>query len=84
MVFPLWFPSPALIASDPCSHFCFDAFSAQISLRNLRELDCYANRYPLRAKTLWSCFQAGHALFWGSIVNAAADGKRLRAIDALR
>jgi hypothetical protein len=36
------------------------------------------------AKTLWSCFQAGHALFWGSIVNAAADGKRLRAIDALR
>jgi hypothetical protein len=25
---------------------------------------------------------AGHALFWGSIVNAAADGKRLRAIDA--
>jgi hypothetical protein len=29
-------------------------------------------------------FLAGHALFWGSIVNAAADGKRLRAIDAFR
>jgi hypothetical protein len=26
MVVPLWFPSPALIASDPCSDFCFDAF----------------------------------------------------------
>jgi hypothetical protein len=33
---------------------------------------------------LFPCFSAGHALFWGSIVNAAADGKRLRAIDALR
>jgi hypothetical protein len=31
-----------------------------------------------------SLFLAGHALFFGSIVNAAADGKRLRAIDALR
>src|SRR5580692_6636661 len=30
----------------------FDAFSTQISLRNLRKLDCYANRYPLRLKTL--------------------------------
>jgi hypothetical protein len=29
-------------------------------------------------------FQAGHALFWGSIVNAAADGKRLRGIDAFQ
>jgi len=27
---------------------------------------------------------AGHALFWGSIVNADADGKRLRAIDAVQ
>jgi hypothetical protein len=38
----------------------------------------------LRSKTLWVLFLAGHALFWGSIVNAAADGKRLRAIDAFR
>src|ERR1700735_3349645 len=30
----------------------FDAFLPQISLRNLRKLDCYANRYPLRLKTL--------------------------------
>jgi hypothetical protein len=28
-------------------------FLPQISLRNLRKLDCYANRYPLRSKTLW-------------------------------
>jgi hypothetical protein len=34
--------------------------------------------------SLFPCLVAGHALFWGSIVNAAADGKRLRAIDALR
>jgi len=38
---------------------------------------------------LYFCFEcpcclAGHALFWGSIVKAAADGKRLRAIDALQ
>jgi hypothetical protein len=25
----------------------------QISLCNLRKLDCYANRYPLRSKTLY-------------------------------
>jgi hypothetical protein len=33
---------------------------------------------------LWfvSLFLAGNALVFGSIVNAAADGKRLRAIDA--
>ena len=29
-------------------------FLPQISLRNLRKLDCYANRYPLRLKTLWT------------------------------
>jgi hypothetical protein len=28
-------------------------FLPQISLRNLRKLDCYANRYPLRSKTLY-------------------------------
>jgi hypothetical protein len=27
-------------------------FLPQISLRNLRKLDCYANRCPLRSKTL--------------------------------
>jgi hypothetical protein len=30
------------------------------------------------------CCLAGRALFWGSIVNAVADGKRLCAIDALQ
>jgi len=35
-------------------------------------------------KRCGSRFLAGHALFWGSIVNDAADGKRLRAIDAFR
>jgi hypothetical protein len=27
-------------------------FLPQISLRNLRKLDCHANRHPLRLKTL--------------------------------
>src|ERR1043165_8028885 len=65
MVFPLWFPRPALIASDPRSNFCFDAISAQISLRNLRKLDCYANRYPLRSKTLWVLFPGRARLVLG-------------------
>jgi hypothetical protein len=34
-------------------------FLPQISLRNLRRLDCYANRFPLRSKTLW--VSIGHA-----------------------
>jgi hypothetical protein len=29
----------------------FDAFSTQISLRDLRKLDCYTNRYPPRIKS---------------------------------
>jgi hypothetical protein len=32
--------------------FTLTRFLPQISLRNLRKLDCYANRYPLRWKTL--------------------------------
>jgi hypothetical protein len=43
--------------------------SSQISLRNLRKLDCYANRYPLRLKTLsgqpccgWSVGGVGRVL----------------------
>ena len=32
--------------------FFLTRFLPQISLRNLRKLDCYANRYPLRSKTL--------------------------------
>src|SRR5260221_13615101 len=31
---------------------CLTRFLSQISLRNLRRLDCYANRDPLRLKTL--------------------------------
>jgi CspA family cold shock protein len=31
---------------------CLTRFLPQISVRNLRKLDCYANRYPLRSKTL--------------------------------
>jgi hypothetical protein len=42
----------------------------------------HANRYPLRSKTLWPLFPGRARLVFGSIVNAAADGKRLRAIDA--
>jgi hypothetical protein len=33
--------------------FVLTRFLPQISLRNLRKLDCYANRFPLRSKTLW-------------------------------
>jgi hypothetical protein len=55
-----------------------------------RRLD--ANRLPFRiksgtgfrAKTPRPVFWPGTPLFWGSIVNAAANGKRLRAIDALQ
>jgi hypothetical protein len=43
-------------------------FLPQISLRNLRKLDCYANRYPLRLKMLWSRTQAT-----SSRVSATAD-----------
>jgi hypothetical protein len=32
--------------------FVLTRFLPQISLRNLRKLDCYANRFPLRSKTL--------------------------------
>jgi len=43
------------------SNFCFDAFSS-------------CEPIPTSLETLWVLFLAGHALFWGSIVNAAADG----------
>jgi hypothetical protein len=69
MVFPLC-SEPGLTASDPGSIFVLTRF-------------LHAKRYPLRSKTLWlPVASAGHALFSASIVNAAADGKRLRAIDA--
>src|SRR6185503_6469879 len=48
-------------------------FLPQISLRNLRKLDCYANRYPLRSKTLWNMRQ--------SISRDAAFLGLLRLID---
>ena len=42
-----------LIKSEPKLRILvLTRFLPQISLRNLRKLDCYANRYPLRAKTL--------------------------------
>jgi hypothetical protein len=44
-----------------------------------------ANRHPVRLKTRWLLLAPGRArLVFGSIVNAAAEGKRLCAIDALR
>src|SRR6266702_7444515 len=43
-------PSRLFGSINSRSDFCFDAF-----LRNLRKLDCYANRYPLRSKTLYPC-----------------------------
>ena len=42
-----------LIESEPkLQILVLTRFLPQISLRNLRKLDCYANRYPLRSKTL--------------------------------
>ena len=41
-----------LIGSDRAQILVLTRFLPQISLRNLRKLDCYANRYPLRSKTL--------------------------------
>jgi hypothetical protein len=42
-----------LIESEPkLQILVLTCFLPQISLRNLRKLDCYANRYPLRSKTL--------------------------------
>jgi hypothetical protein len=38
------------------SRFVLTRFPPQISLRNLRKLDCHANRHPLRLKTLWYKF----------------------------
>jgi len=32
--------------------FCFNAFSTADESTQSRKLDCYANRYPLRLKTL--------------------------------
>jgi hypothetical protein len=50
--------------------FCFDAFSSrEPATRFTRKRDC-------------SRFFGPDFLFCGSIENAAADGKRLRAIDA--
>src|SRR6185436_3038457 len=61
-------PRQADQAGDAVLDSCFDAFSAQISLRNLRKLDCYANRYPLRSKTLLAALRAAKS----SIPAAAA------------
>src|SRR6185312_11363963 len=42
-----------LIESEPkLQILVLTRFLPQISLRNLRKLDCYANRYPLHSKTL--------------------------------
>jgi hypothetical protein len=44
-----------------------------------------ANRHPLPLENAMVAAGSGRArLVFGSIVNAAADGKRLCAIDALR
>jgi hypothetical protein len=49
--------------------------------------DCHSGSSPGQAfarKRHVPVFWPGTPLFWGSIVNAAANGKRLRAIDALQ
>ena len=43
-----------LIESEPrLQNLVLTRFRPQISLRNLRKLDCYANRSSFRSKTLW-------------------------------
>src|SRR5439155_27114379 len=46
------FSVPIEIRTEALS-FVLTRFLPQISLRHLRKLDCYANRCPLRSKTLW-------------------------------
>jgi hypothetical protein len=71
MVFPSGF-EPALIASDRALIFVLTRL-----LRTNRYLD-------FARKRCGSLFLGRARLVLGSIVNAAADGKRLRAIDALQ
>src|SRR6185312_6296908 len=57
-------------------------FLPQISLRNLRKLDCYANRCPLRSKTLWK--RTGAAKLRGRLLlRLGALGLRRRFGPAL-
>ena len=46
-------PGSTPAAPNPHPRFVLTRFLPQISLRNLRKLDCYANRFPLRSKTLY-------------------------------
>src|SRR6266550_1209001 len=48
-------------------HFYLTRFLPQISLRNLRKLDRYANRYPLRSKTLRYSTTFGTRKKWFSV-----------------
>jgi hypothetical protein len=60
-------------------------FLPQISLRNLRKLDCYANRYPPRiksegmprSKTPWSLMQRHRRPNHGTAVGGLAVDRRL-------
>src|SRR4029453_9114713 len=65
-------PRQADQAGDAVLDSCFDAFSAQISLRNLRKLDCYANRYPLRSKTLLAALRAAKSSIPAPVAPAVA------------
>src|ERR1700684_610414 len=66
--------------------FVLTRFLPQISLRNLRKLDCYANRFPLRSKTLWdrrpnyTAGSAGRAVprsFIDRLIKNIAVGRRM-------
>src|SRR5437016_8350958 len=49
---------------------CLTRFLSQISPRNLRKLDCDANRYPLRSKTLCYSTTFGTRKKWLSVAGA--------------
>src|SRR5256884_3935166 len=50
--------------------FCLTRLPAKISPRNLRKLDCDANRYPLRSKTLCYSTTFGTRKKWLSVAGA--------------
>jgi hypothetical protein len=58
------------------SVFILTRFLPQISLRNLRKLDCYANRHPLRLKTLLGSKPGAYQRHVGRAGDQQCDGER--------
>ena len=71
-------------AKAATTRFLFSRFLPQISLRNLRKLDCYANRNPLRLKTLCRYDAAAPTAFGraGGVQRKAAPNRFQTLIEA--